>query len=276
MKICENVYQIKIDFNVTPEIKRYVYLYLITGKECYLIDAGVAGSEKIIGSYMEKLGRSLFEIKAIFLTHAHPDHIGGAAALKQISGCKIYASDIERKWIDDIDVQFRERPIPNFYSLVNEPVKVERVVKENDRFVLEDGLSIEVLETPGHSKGEVSYIYKERNVIFCGDIIPVANDFPIFVDVLQSESSINKVRDIKNICFCCPAWDKVYFQNEIFDVTQKALNIINNLKKCVSKLKKEEKELSESEIENIGISLGLENVSGNPLFRKSVEACMKI
>ena len=129
MKICENVYQIKIDFNVTPQIKRYVYVYLITGKSCYLIDAGVAGCEKIIGSYMKKLGRSLSEIKALFLTHAHPDHIGGAAQLKRISGCKIYASDIERKWIENIDVQFRERPIPNFYSLVNESVKVERVLK---------------------------------------------------------------------------------------------------------------------------------------------------
>lgn len=66
MKICENVYQIKIDFNVTPEIKRYVYIYLITGKYCYLIDAGVAGSESIIGSYMEALGRDISEIKAIF------------------------------------------------------------------------------------------------------------------------------------------------------------------------------------------------------------------
>lgn len=32
MRICENVHQIKIDFYVTPQIKRYVYVYLITGK----------------------------------------------------------------------------------------------------------------------------------------------------------------------------------------------------------------------------------------------------
>ena len=276
MKICENVYQIKIDFNVTPQIKRYVYVYLITGKSCYLIDAGVAGCEKIIGNYMKKLGRSLSEIKAIFLTHAHPDHIGGAAQLKRISGCKIYASDIERKWIENIDAQFRERPIPNFYSLVNESVKVESVVKESNKFVLEDGVTIEVLETAGHSKGEVSYIYREREVIFCGDTIPVADDFPIFVDVLQSELSIYKIQNMKNIRFYCPAWDKVYFENEIFEVTQKGLNLINNLKRCVLQLEKTESELTESEIMNIGISLGLKDVSGNPLFRKSVEACMRI
>lgn len=276
MKICENVYQIKIDFNVKPEIKRYVYVYLITGKDCYLIDAGVAGCEKIIGSYMEKLGRSLSEIKAIFLTHAHPDHIGGAAELKRISGCEIYASDIEREWIEDIDVQFKERPIPNFYSLVNESVNVERVVNDNDEIVLEDRITIQVLDTAGHSKGQMSYIYKEQNVIFCGDTIPVADDLPIFVDVLKSELSINKVCDLKNIRICCPAWDKVYFEKDIFEAIRKGVNVINDLKRCVNQMQKEKKSLTESEIENIGIRLGLGNVSGNPLFRKSIEACLKI
>lgn len=275
MKVCENIYQIKIDFNVTPKIKRFVYVYLITGKYCYLIDAGVAGCEKIISSYMERLGRSLSEIKAIFLTHAHPDHIGGAAELKRLSGCELYASDIERKWIEDVDVQFKERSIPNFYSLVNESVKVENVIKDNDEIILEDGMTIKVLDTAGHSKGEVSYVYMERGVIFCGDTIPVADDFPIFVDSLKSELSINKIQELKNIRYCCPAWDKVYFENEIFEKAQKGLDIIKNLKKCVRQLEIEERELTENEIKEIGVRLGLEDVSGNPLFRKSVEACRK-
>ncbi len=276
MKVCEHVHQIKIDFNVTPEIKRYVYVYLITGDNCYLIDSGVAGSEKIIEKYMQKLGRDISEINAIFLTHAHPDHIGAASAIQKKSGCRIYASDIEKIWMEDIDLQFKERPIPNFYTLVKKSVKVDNIVKESDRIVLEDNLTLEVLETPGHSRGEVSYMLKEEGVFFCGDVIPVPDDFPIFVDVAQSKKSIEKIMELENIRFCCPAWDKIYFEKEINKACHSGLKIISALEKSVKAIDKKMGEIAETDISNIGISLGLDKMSGNPLFRKSIEACLEM
>ena len=97
MKSCENVYQIKVDFNVTPQVKPYVYVYSITEKECYLIDAGVVGCEKAIADYMEKVNRSRSEIKAIFLTQAHPGHIGAEAKLKEASGCSHICFEIRKR-----------------------------------------------------------------------------------------------------------------------------------------------------------------------------------
>ena len=62
------VKQIKIDFNVTQEIKRFVYVYLIeTAKGCVLIDSGVAGSELLIEKAILENGRHPAEIKAVFL-----------------------------------------------------------------------------------------------------------------------------------------------------------------------------------------------------------------
>ena len=130
MRISDYVHQIRIDFQVTPEVQRYVFVYLLVGEKCCLIDAGVAGSEAVISAYMKKLGRDISEIKALFLTHAHPDHIGAAAAIKEISGCEVYASEREIRWIEDIDSQYKERPIPNFYSLVENSVNVDHSMKQ--------------------------------------------------------------------------------------------------------------------------------------------------
>lgn len=83
------IHQIKTEFNVTETIKRFVYFYIVESENIYLIDSGVYGSEDIICSYLKSIGRSMDEIKGIFLTHAHPDHVGTAAWFRENTGCSI-------------------------------------------------------------------------------------------------------------------------------------------------------------------------------------------
>ena len=66
------------------------------------------------------------------MTHAHPDHIGTAHYFREKYGTKIYASEGERAWIEDIDLQFAWRPIPNFYRLAGKSTPVDHVVKDGD------------------------------------------------------------------------------------------------------------------------------------------------
>ena len=171
------VNQIKIEFYVTKEIKRFVYVYLIeTGEGCVLIDSGVAGSETMIEKVILESGHNPDEVKAVFLTHAHPDHIGTANYFQEKYGARIYASEGERAWIENIDLQFEERPIPNFYNLAGKSAIVDQVVKDGDKIYLSDDTYIEVIGTPGHSADEVSY--RIGDVVFIGDTVPVRGDIP--------------------------------------------------------------------------------------------------
>lgn len=274
MRISENVYQIRIDFSVTEQVKRYVYVYLITGNHCYLVDSGVAGSETVISDYMRKLWRDVEEIKGLFLTHAHPDHIGSAAAIQKLSGCKIYASGKERGWIEDIGTQFKERPIPNFHTLVQESVLVDEIVKEGDILHPESGITLKVLDTPGHSAGHISYVYEEEGVAFSGDAIPDTKDFPIFVDEKLSEMSIEKMEKLEQIRYCCPAWDRVYEADEWKEILRDSREYLQKLKRSVQQIEQNcDMDSEERKIKMLGEFMGWKNMDVNPLFKKSIEAC---
>ena len=150
------VHQIKIDFRVTEQVSRFVCVYILEADSLYLIDSGVFGCGKQIMDYLDSIGRNIADIKGIFLTHAHPDHIGSAAWFQEHTGCRIYASEGEKRWIEDIDLQFKERPIPNFYQLAGKSSKVDVVVKDGDKIELENGIAVSVIRTAGHSCDEVS------------------------------------------------------------------------------------------------------------------------
>ena len=62
MQVSEHVHALKIPFQVKlPNgivLDRFVYAYLIYGKDVCLVDSGVAGSENLIFDYLKKTGRS--------------------------------------------------------------------------------------------------------------------------------------------------------------------------------------------------------------------------
>ena len=107
---------------------------------------------------MDVKSRLLIILILLALTHAHPDHIGSAAWFQENTGCKIYTSEGEKRWIEDIDLEYKERPIPNFYKLAGRSSKVDIVVKDGDVIELEDGIKVRVIRTAGHSCDEVSYL----------------------------------------------------------------------------------------------------------------------
>ena len=264
------VHQIKIDFNVTDQISRFVYVYILEAGSLYLIDSGVSGSEKQIEDCLDLIGRDLSEIKGVFLTHAHPDHIGSAAWLQEHTGCRIYASEGEKRWIEDIDLQFAERPIPNFYKLAGKSSKVDHVVRNGDRIRLEDGTMLSVIRTAGHSADEVSYLAEDA--LFIGDSVPVKGDIPIFIDEQEMRKTLRVLKEIEGMKTFCPAWDRIYTSEMMENKLREAGELIDLLKKTV--LESDAGSGLPSLVENVCGKLNMPMLAGNPLFSRTI-ACLR-
>lgn len=263
--------QIQIDFNVTPEIKRYVFVYLLETKHgCYLIDSGVQGCEQTIINELNQLHKEITDIKGIFLTHAHPDHIGTAAWFKEQTGCKVYASNGEKRWIEDIDLQFRERPIPNFYALAGKSVGIDHVVSDGDEIWLEEDLCMKVIETPGHSVDEVSY--QIGIDVFVGDSIPVKGDIPIYVDKMKSLVSLSRIKNLSNVENYYPAWDRTYSKSDLQQKVTEAEQIIETIDEAVNTVKHRNPDTDLHVVTaEVAKLLNKPMLLGNPLFAKTVE-----
>lgn len=264
------VHQIKIDFHVTKEIARFVYVYIIEAEYLYLIDSGVFGCETQIVDYLARIGRKASEIKGIFLTHAHPDHIGSAAWFQKNTCCKVYASEGEKRWIEDIDLQYRERPIPNFYRLAGKSTRVDVTIKDGDVIPLEEGLSITVFRTAGHSKDGVSYLAGIH--LFIGDAVPVKGDIPIFLDEQEQRTTLEILGKIPNVDEYCPAWDRIYSKEMMKEKLQDAAALLDTLKNAVVKTD-DGMELSRL-MEKVCDLLQMPMLKQNPLFQRTV-ACLR-
>lgn len=276
MQLNEQVHLIRKEFFVTPEVKRYINIYLIVGKYCYLVDSGVAGAHTEIEEYLKSINREMTDIKGIFLTHSHPDHIGATAEIHRQTNCKIYAPIEELPWIEDIQQQFSDRPIPNFYKLLSESVKVSQPLKDGNVIALEDEIEIKALSTKGHSHGSMSYILNDE-VIFTGDAIPVTDDLPIFVDYEKTIKSLDILQNIAGIQFYCPAWDDVYDKNKLDTIIANSKIMLARLKDAVCQVENEFPQSPELEkMQEVYKRADMLRFIGNPLVAKSIEACRKV
>jgi glyoxylase-like metal-dependent hydrolase (beta-lactamase superfamily II) len=90
------------------------------------------------------------EIEAILITHCHFDHIGAVAEVARATGAPVYCPEIEKGVLADIN-----RWVPPGFGPF-ESYEADQTVKGGERLSLA-GLDIEVLFTPGHSPGHLTY-----------------------------------------------------------------------------------------------------------------------
>ena len=111
---------------------------------------------------VEQMGMT---IEAILVTHCHFDHIGAVAPLATATGAPVYCPELERPVLADI-MSFV--PFPGIGPF--ESYEADETVKGGETLELA-GMTIDVIFTPGHSPGHVTYSIRDEEAMFSGDVL---------------------------------------------------------------------------------------------------------
>jgi hydroxyacylglutathione hydrolase len=275
MKVSKHIHVLRIPFKITisPEISidRFVNCFIIEGKKITLIDTGVSGSEKYIFDYLKSIGRKASEINQVLLTHTHPDHIGALKVIKDETGCKVGVHKEEREWVENIDKQFSERPVPGFHNLVGGSCKIDFLLTDGETIDLGNNQTIQVIHTPGHSAGSVSFQIQPENVLITGDAIPVKNDIPIYDNWQTSLKSLEKIENMQFPDILLSSWDTPKEGGLVEETISEGFETIYAVHQAWLEVHKEYTDLqalSKAVLEKMGLPAKIVN----PLFARAVKS----
>jgi hydroxyacylglutathione hydrolase len=131
-----------------------------TSREAIVVDPG-----DDISRIMALLRQHSLTVKQIVITHAHIDHIAGAAKLKQLTGAPILYNQNDLPLVKMMDMQ------ANWLGVGVPEVPPPDDNLDDGKLIAITGLSGSILHTPGHTEGSVCLYLPERGLLIAGDTL---------------------------------------------------------------------------------------------------------
>jgi glyoxylase-like metal-dependent hydrolase (beta-lactamase superfamily II) len=195
-----------------------LWLHVIdAGSELVLLDAGIASTpEAATAPELAKLGLGLADLTLVVNSHAHPDHMGGNAVLKRLSGARVAAPAVEVGWLEDnetlltelwgsdpaaLDLSAAERD--ELLGMLDERVRVDVLLRDGDLLPAER--SLRVITTSGHSPGHIAVLDESSRTLFSFDDVQGRGQpyldgsvwlAPLYTDVERYVAGLNRLLEL--------------------------------------------------------------------------------
>jgi glyoxylase-like metal-dependent hydrolase (beta-lactamase superfamily II)/8-oxo-dGTP pyrophosphatase MutT (NUDIX family) len=159
--------------------------YLLGTDRLVLVDPGSPHRDEqdrlhaAVAAAAERLGRRL---TAIWITHHHPDHVGGVAAAAAAFGVPVAAHPATAE------------------RLVASGIRVNAFFHDGERQELGAGFHVRVVHTPGHARGHLAFLVEEDGTLLCGDLLSALSTIvidPPEGNMAEYLASLERVRALK-------------------------------------------------------------------------------
>lgn len=141
-----------------------------------LIDTGTKSAPKKIVAALKSINKDPSDIRKVLFTHSHDDHAGGAAKMIEIIGSpKVFAHESEIQYLESGKNPPRDLThlAGFFFKFMPEggfdPIKVAGQFRDQELLPIAGGL--QVIHTPGHTPGHVSFLHKPSGTLITGDSV---------------------------------------------------------------------------------------------------------
>ncbi len=139
------------------------------GTNCYIVydenDALVIDPGAEADIIMGFLEQKQLKVQGILLTHAHFDHIGGLDDLKRYTGAEVFLHEEEKEWLKNPALNGSQKLMGNEIIATTETTPLTPGIMDIADF------HFNVIHTPGHSPGSVSFIFGEELFAISGDVL---------------------------------------------------------------------------------------------------------
>lgn len=129
------------------------------------LDAIVVDPGDEIADILARLSRHHLTLRQIIVTHAHIDHIGGAAQLKRITGAPVLFHQADLPILAMLEMQAGWLGIPT-----PEQVALDQSAEDGLSAGI-PGLDAEVIHTPGHTPGSICLLFPKQELLLAGDTL---------------------------------------------------------------------------------------------------------
>ena len=166
-KITQEIWQVGGDSLTSPEDAAIYMIYF--DDQAALIDAGTGREHKRLIANIKKCDVEICQIKYLFLTHCHFDHVGGAQKVRDECNCKIVAHELDAVYLEEGD---SDVTAARWYGKALKPLRVDYAITSFEESFLVGNRRIISFHTPGHSPGSVVYLVEseDKKILFGQDV----------------------------------------------------------------------------------------------------------